>query len=142
MQSLYLVAAGLCFALGVAHSILGERYILIRLFRRADLPKLFGGTEFTSRTLRFAWHLTSVAWWGAAALFYYMARDRLSSASVAAGVGGRILSECCGHLGRISRAPFCVASLSCHWSHRTLWVTGLTRRSSGPAFGGSLNLFR
>ena len=83
MQLPYFIAAGLCFALGVAHSVLGERYILIRLFRRGNLPKLFGGTEFTARTLRFAWHLTSVAWWGAAVLFWYMARNRLSLASAA-----------------------------------------------------------
>lgn len=42
---LYLVAAVLAAGLGLAHSILGEKYILIRLFRRTDLPKLFGGTE-------------------------------------------------------------------------------------------------
>jgi len=83
MPTLYFIAAGLCIALGLAHSILGERYILIRLFRRPDLPKLFGGTEFTMRTLRFAWHLTSVMWIGAGAIFVLMARDRLSMASVA-----------------------------------------------------------
>lgn len=53
------VAAVLIVLLGVAHSVLGERYILTRLFRR-DLPKLFGGQEFTRDTLRFAWHLTTV----------------------------------------------------------------------------------
>jgi hypothetical protein len=57
----------LAVLLAAAHSFLGERYILIRLFRRDDLPRLFGGTEFTTRTLRFAWHLTSVAWIGLAA---------------------------------------------------------------------------
>ena len=80
---LYLLAALLCVALGLAHSYLGERFILIRLFRRADIPKLFGGTEFTIRTLRFAWHLTSVAWWGIGALFFLMARGPLSSSTVA-----------------------------------------------------------
>ena len=84
MRTLYFIATILCVALGLAHSYLGERYILIRLFRRSDLPKLFGGTEFTERTLRFAWHLTSVAWWGAAGLFYYLARDEISPTSVAA----------------------------------------------------------
>jgi hypothetical protein len=64
-----LLAAGalLAFGIGLAHSILGERYILIRLFRRRDLPKLFGADTFTRRTLRFAWHLTTLAWWGFAA---------------------------------------------------------------------------
>jgi hypothetical protein len=57
----------LAVLLAAAHSFLGERYILIRLFRRDDLPKLLGGTEFTKGTLRFAWHLTSVAWIGLAA---------------------------------------------------------------------------
>jgi hypothetical protein len=50
-----------------AHSYLGERFILRRLFRR-DLPKLFGGPEFTRNTLRFAWHLTTVAYIGLAAV--------------------------------------------------------------------------
>lgn len=59
-------AAGLG-AVGVAHSYLGERYLLMRLFRRDDLPRVFGSAQFTKRTLRFAWHLTTVAWWGAAA---------------------------------------------------------------------------
>ncbi len=63
-------AAVLAVILGIAHSYLGERYILIRLFRRENLPKLLGGDWFTKRTLRFAWHLTSVAWWGFAALLW------------------------------------------------------------------------
>lgn len=63
------LAAGLTVALGIAHSALGERYILQRLFRRGDLPALFGSDVFTRRTLRFAWHLTSIAWWGIAAAF-------------------------------------------------------------------------
>lgn len=59
--------------LGVAHSVLGERYILVRLFRRTDLPHLFGSDWFTKRTLRFAWHLTSVAWFGMAAMIVLLA---------------------------------------------------------------------
>lgn len=76
---LYHFAAFLAVAIGIAHSVLGERYILIRLFRRPDLPKLFGGTEFTTRTLRFAWHLTTLAWWGFAAMFWYIAEGSLSA---------------------------------------------------------------
>ena len=63
-----LAAAALLVLIGAAHSILGERYILMRLFRRENLPKLFGGTWFTRRTLRFAWHITTLAWLGFAAL--------------------------------------------------------------------------
>ena len=84
LGALYLLAAALCVALAIAHSYLGERYILIRLFRRTDIPKLFGDTEFTKRTLRFAWHLTSITWLGIAALFFLLAQGALSSDAVAA----------------------------------------------------------
>jgi hypothetical protein len=68
MNTARVAVAALTLLLAAVHSYLGERYILIRLFRRADLPKLFGSEEFTRRTLRFAWHLTSVAYLGLAAV--------------------------------------------------------------------------
>lgn len=76
-------AALLLFLLGLAHSILGERYILIRLFRREGLPKLFGGTDFTVRTMRFAWHITTIAWWGIAATLVALDHQGFSAALVA-----------------------------------------------------------
>ena len=60
-------AIGLILFIALAHSYLGERYLLIRLFRQ-PLPKLFGSDDFTRKTLRFAWHITGVAWLGFAAL--------------------------------------------------------------------------
>ena len=81
------IAALLVFALAMAHSILGERYILVRLFRRHDLPKLFGSAQFTVRTLRFAWHITSVAWIGFAALLVQIGQDRLTPANAAQIIG-------------------------------------------------------
>ncbi|KXF81934.1 hypothetical protein [Enterovibrio coralii] len=71
-------SALLLFLVALAHSYLGERYILIRLFRRDNLPKLFGSDDFTKRTLRFAWHLTSVAWLGLAAVAIALAQPELS----------------------------------------------------------------
>lgn len=65
-------AAALIFLLGPAHSVLGERYILLRMFRR-ELPHLFGGPDFTRRTLRFAWHLTTALAWILAALLVQLA---------------------------------------------------------------------
>ncbi len=76
---LLFVAALLSFAVGVAHSVLGEKYILMRLLRRPDLPKLFGDTAFTVRTLRFAWHLTTIAWWGFVAMLVLASRGLLSA---------------------------------------------------------------
>ena len=78
MTALLYIAAFLAIAVGIAHSYLGERYILARLFRRNELPKLFGSTEFTARTLRFAWHITTVAWWGFAAILFLLAQQAVS----------------------------------------------------------------
>lgn len=75
MNSGLLVAAALLALTAVAHSALGERYILRRLFRRGDLPPLFGSDWFTRRTLRFAWHVTSVAWLGLAGALVVLADD-------------------------------------------------------------------
>lgn len=77
------VAAALGLVLVVAHSYLGERYILMRLFRRNQIPPLFGGTEFTRRTLRFAWHLTSVFGLGLAAMLAMLAAGRATPAAQA-----------------------------------------------------------
>ncbi len=74
MNSWLFVASALAVLTGLAHSYLGERYILIRLLRRTDLPQLFGSDVFTKRTLRFAWHLTSIAWVGAAVSLWVLAR--------------------------------------------------------------------
>ena len=77
-----ITAALLLFLTGVAHSYLGERYILIRLFKRDNLPRLFGGTDFTTGTLRFVWHLLTIAWWGVAALVFQASAQPLESGTV------------------------------------------------------------
>lgn len=62
----------LLLIIGFIHSYLGEKYLLIRLFRRDNLPKLLGSDWFTKRVLRFAWHLTTLAWWGFAGILYVL----------------------------------------------------------------------
>ena len=86
-----LLASALVFVTGLAHSYLGERYILIRLFRGQQLPKLFGGTAFTIGTLRFAWHITTVAWWGIAYLLFLAAQEALSQDQVLTVIGATSL---------------------------------------------------
>ncbi len=81
-----LVAAILTFAIGLAHSYLGEKYILIRLFRQ-PLPKLFGDDHFTRQTLRFAWHLTSIAWFGFGVLLVLLYLGDISRSSLLNVVG-------------------------------------------------------
>jgi hypothetical protein len=73
MNFYFVAAAVLVVGIGIAHSWLGERYILMRLFRRPNIPHLFGSDDFTKRTLRFAWHITTVAWLGAAGLLLILA---------------------------------------------------------------------
>ena len=82
MTTLLYIAASFAFGIGILHSVLGERYILKRLFRRDDLPKIFGSADFTIRTLRFAWHLTTIAWWGFAAIILLLAERAISFASL------------------------------------------------------------
>jgi len=69
------IAALLLLSIGAVHSYLGERYILIRLFK-IELPRLFGSDAFTKQVLRFAWHLTTVAWFGFAAILITLALER------------------------------------------------------------------
>ena len=84
MNAALLAAAALAAAVALAHSWLGERYLLVRLFRRSDLPRLFGNDLFTRRTLRFAWHLTSIAWLGFAALLVALAGETIPTTATLA----------------------------------------------------------
>ncbi|HWG90882.1 MAG TPA: hypothetical protein VNZ52_08565 [Candidatus Thermoplasmatota archaeon] len=80
----WLVGAGaLALLLGTAHSYLGERYVLMRLFRR-PLPPLFGDDTFTRRTLRFQWHLLTLAWWGMGGYLLLSPTDPVAVRAVAA----------------------------------------------------------
>ncbi|XLZ67869.1 hypothetical protein ABT364_15010 [Massilia sp. SR12] len=74
-----IAAVVLLLLTGVAHSYLGERYILMRLFRRDNLPQLFGGTDFVTGTLRFVWHLLTLVWWGIAILILLAANEPLQT---------------------------------------------------------------
>jgi hypothetical protein len=85
MSWMLATAAVLTVGIGIAHSWLGERYLLVRLLRRADLPPLLGGVEFTQGIIRFAWHLTTVAWWGLAAVLVFLS-GAVQRVSVAQGV--------------------------------------------------------
>jgi hypothetical protein len=70
--NMLLVGSFLLIFIGFIHSYLGEKFILIRLFKRDNLPKLLGSDWFTKRVIRFAWHLTTIAWWGFAAILYFL----------------------------------------------------------------------
>ena len=113
---MYYLAAALILFIGLVHSYLGERYILIRLFKRDNLPKLFGGTEFTKNTLRFAWHLTTVAWLGFAAILLVQAAGMSTPSAVGSIIGITFL---------IHFAVALIASKGKHLSWPVFLVIGL-----------------
>lgn len=93
MSTALYAAAFLTMAIGIVHSWLGERYILSRLFRRGNLPKLLGGEAFTRNTLRFAWHITTIAWWGFAAILILMAKGPPAQSALGWVIGGTFLAH-------------------------------------------------
>jgi len=82
------LAALLIFLTGLAHSWLGERYLLRRLFKRENLPALLGSTAFTIGTLRFVWHLLTLVWWGLAVLVMRASQGPLETRLVLQVIGG------------------------------------------------------
>ena len=62
------IAAVILVIIGLVHSYLGERYILTRLFKRDNIPQLFGSSHFTKGTLRFCWHVMTLTAFGFAAI--------------------------------------------------------------------------
>lgn len=89
MNAYFLVAAILIFLMGLSHSIMGERFFLVRLFKREPLHH-FGDAVFINRTTRIAWHLTTVAWWNAAAILMVFAFRELDNTGF---IAARIISN-------------------------------------------------
>lgn len=78
----FYLAAILLVIVGAAHSLLGERLLISRLAALEALPHLRGSREYTLRLVRVAWHITTVAWAGFAAIFVLAANDALTRPGV------------------------------------------------------------
>ncbi len=57
-----MLAVSSLVSLAVAHSVMGEKKLIGPLLASPKFPKLPVPAAFAQRTLRFAWHLTSLAW--------------------------------------------------------------------------------
>ncbi|MEH6458226.1 MAG: hypothetical protein V7749_17995 [Cocleimonas sp.] len=114
---MFYLGAILLIGIGITHSYLGEQYILIRLFRLDKLPKLFGSTEFTKNTLRFAWHLTTIAWFGFAALLLHLSGGNLDIKVIGNIIGGTFILHSVFAL---------IGSKGKHFSWPVFLVIGLT----------------
>lgn len=66
-------AGGLAVLIGITHSYLGETRILRPMYAQYKLPVLRGSDRATKNVLRFAWHLTSVAWAGLGGVMFAIA---------------------------------------------------------------------
>ncbi len=89
MNIYFLVAAALAFLMGLLHSVMGERFFLVRLLKREPLHH-FGDAVYVNRTTRIAWHLTTIAWWNAAAILIILS---LRSLDQTAFIVARIISN-------------------------------------------------
>jgi len=113
-----LIGAVLLIFIGGVHSYLGEKYILIRLFKRDNLPKLLGGDWFTKRVIRFAWHLTTIAWWGFAAILYFLSTpsENIETEIIASIAVVFILSGIVSLVKHLSWVFFCGIACTCIYS--------------------------
>jgi hypothetical protein len=67
---LWLITGAVTLAtLAALHSYIGETRLLQPLLAMPDLPVFQGNMDYTRAVLRWAWHLTSLAWLGVAAIF-------------------------------------------------------------------------
>jgi hypothetical protein len=91
------LAAGSLVALAVLHSALGERLLLGPLLAAPSLPPLRLPAGLARQTLRFAWHLTSLAWLG---LAWILVAEPRAVAPVGAVLGASGLVALLGSRGR------------------------------------------
>lgn len=79
INSALLFAAVLAVVLGAVHSWLGERRLIGPLLDPGSRTGILARSAFSRSVLRFAWHITSVAWWGMAAVLALLATSPLDS---------------------------------------------------------------
>ena len=87
MRILLYLAALQFVLLGIGHSCIGERFVLAPIFRKSDLPKLFGSAQYMRRILRLAWHVTSVAWFGLASILIMLAHPPINPHVIGLAIG-------------------------------------------------------
>jgi hypothetical protein len=125
MDPALLVVVSVFLVLAGAHSILGERFLIAPLLA-ASWPPLPFGRGFGKRTLRMAWHVTSVAWVTLAALVAW-------PSSLRAIVGASLL---------VSALVAYVTVRGAHFAWAFFWVGGIAAVApllpSGSALGAAV----
>jgi hypothetical protein len=67
-QIVLIVAALGAVGIGLVHSMLGEQGIVKPILKRMDWAGVPPDADFLNRTVRFAWHITTLAWIGLAVI--------------------------------------------------------------------------
>ncbi len=80
-HSALLVAAVLTVFIGVVHSWLGEVRLIGPLLSPQHRTGILANSKFSRNVLRFAWHITTLAWWGFAAVLGWLAITPLDGSS-------------------------------------------------------------
>ncbi|HRD76977.1 MAG TPA: hypothetical protein PK264_13775 [Hyphomicrobiaceae bacterium] len=68
MTTMLLLASALTIALGIAHSWIGEVRLIGPLLDAGTRSGILARSRFARQVLRFAWHITSLAWLGFAGM--------------------------------------------------------------------------
>ena len=71
-------AAALTVFIGIVHSWLGEVRLITPMLAPGKRHSILEKSEFARRVIRFAWHITSLAWWGFAAILAAFATGPLA----------------------------------------------------------------
>jgi hypothetical protein len=106
-QPAFLIAALLTVAIGIAHSWIGERLLIGPLLAPDRRSGILAASAFARNTLRFAWHVTSIAWWGLGAVLALLATSPL-------GAQGRLIIAAIGATFLITGLITLVASRGRH----------------------------
>ena len=72
------VAAVLTVFIGLVHSILGEQRLIGPLVAPERRQGILAKSSFSRGVLRFAWHITTLAWWGFAVILAALSMSPLA----------------------------------------------------------------
>ncbi len=68
MDYVLLLAGILMFFIGIVHSLLGERRLIGPLLAPDKRSGLLAQSSYSRSVLRYAWHMTTIVFWGFAAI--------------------------------------------------------------------------
>ena len=73
MNTYFVIAGLIAFILGIAHSYLGEKYLIIPILQSEHLLTVLSGSVSLKKVaLRVCWHFATIAMWGAAVMLFVL----------------------------------------------------------------------